>query len=250
MARTQLRIVTWNLHAGVGLDGRLDVGRIAAELAAMQPDVAALQEVDAYRPRTGFAVQWREYARRTGLAAFYGPNLTTVHAPGEAGPPVHPGRWVEQYGNAVLTRLPVRAVELHLLAYRGEGDGYHEQRGCLEVDAGPAVWLCTHWGLHREERAGQSHDIRALAALRAPRPVAVLGDLNAVSVSPEIMPLRQAFLDAGAGAGPTHPADGPRTRIDYCLLPRSWRVLEARVMETSASDHRPLLVVAETDAAG
>lgn len=165
----QLRIVTWNLHAGVGGDGRLDVGRLAREIRSLDADLVALQEVDAYRPRSGFASQWREYGEATGLAAFFGPNLTTVHAPGEAGPPGHPGRWVEQYGNAVLTRLPVRAAELHLLTYRGEGEGYHEQRGCLEIDAGPAVWLCTHWGLHQEERVGQSRDILALAG-RPARP--------------------------------------------------------------------------------
>ena len=246
MVATPLRIVTWNLHAGVGLDGRLDVERLARELAALEPDVAALQEVDAYRPRSGFAAQWREYGRLAGLAAFYGPNLTHVHAPGDEGPPGHAGRWVEQYGNALLTRLPVRAAELHLLTCRSEGDGYHEQRGCLEVDAGPAVWLCTHWGLHQEERSGQSRDLLAVAGRRAPAPVVVLGDLNAVSVSPEVMPLRQAWLDAGAGAGPTHPAGRPQVRIDYCFLPRSWRVLEARVVDTAASDHLPLLVVADT----
>ena len=249
MGTTLLRILTWNLHAGVGIDGRLDVPRVAAEIAALHPDVVALQEVDAYRPRTGLVAQWREYGRLTGLAAFFGPNLTDLREPGaEGGPADHPGRWVEQYGNAVLTRLPVRSVELHLLSYRGDGPGYHEQRGCLEVEAGPAVWLCTHWGLHPEERAGQSRDILALARRRAPAHVAVLGDLNAVSVSPEIMPLRQAFTDAGAGAGPTN--ESPRVRIDYCFLPPAWHVRQARVVDTAASDHRPLLVVAETAEGG
>ncbi len=240
----RLRIVTWNLHGGIGLDGMLDVERIGRELAALEPDVAALQEVDAYRPRSNFVVQWREYGRRTGLAAFYGPNVTSLES-GE-GPPSHPGRWVSQYGNALLTRLPVRSVENHLLTYRAEGEGYKEQRGCLEVEAGPATWLCTHWGLHPEERRHQVQDILALAAARGPGAVAVLGDFNALAVSPEIVPLRAAFLDAAAGAGPTFPADRPQQRIDYCFLPTSWHVVEARVVETSASDHRPVLVVAET----
>lgn len=247
MVATRLRILSWNLHSAVGSDGRLDVERVAAEIAALDPDLAALQEVDAYRGRTGFRAQWREYGRRTGLAALYGPSVTWVHAPGEGGPPGHPGRWVEQYGNAVLTRLPIRAVEQHLLTQGAEGGGDQEQRGCLEVDAGPAVWLCTHWGLERAERAAQARDVLALAARAAPRPVAVLGDLNAVSVSPEVLPLREAFLDAGAGAGPTFPAPQPRTRIDYCFLPKAWRVIGARVVETAASDHRPVLVEVETE---
>lgn len=239
-----LRILTWNLHAGIGSDGRLDVARIAAEITALDPDLVALQEVDAYRPRTGFVAQWRVYGQLTGLNAFFGPNVL-AYGQGE-GPPGHPGRWIEQYGNAVLTKWAARAVENHPLTDSSHGDGDQEPRGCLEVEAGPATWLCTHWGLHPETRRGQSRDVCALAAARAPRPVAILGDLNAASISAEVSPLRTRFLDTGAGAGPTFPAAQPERRIDYCFLPKGWRICTARVLETIASDHRPVLVEAET----
>lgn len=41
------RIVTWNVHRCVGSDRRLDVDRIAAALAQLNPDIVALQELDA-----------------------------------------------------------------------------------------------------------------------------------------------------------------------------------------------------------
>ena len=45
-----MRLVTWNIHGGLGRDGRRDLGRIAALLEDMRSDVAALQEVgDAHR---------------------------------------------------------------------------------------------------------------------------------------------------------------------------------------------------------
>lgn len=246
----RLRLLSWNLHACIGTDGRLDVARIAALICALKPDVAALQELDAYKERTGWINQWRSLGRATGLSAFYGANLMAVaDAPPPNAPAGHPGRWVGQYGVAVLTGLRVRAVENHLLTYRAEGPGYKEQRGCLEVETDVATFLCTHWGLHQEERLGQCRDILALAdaALQVGNPAVVLGDLNAVSIAPEIVPLRERFRDAGAGAGPTIPADGPRQRIDYCFVPRAWRVMEAQVLPTDASDHCGLLVDVETE---
>ncbi len=246
----RLRLMTWNIHIGIGLDGRLDLARVAAEITAQNPDLVALQEVDAYRPRTGLAVQWRELGRLTGMSAFHGAYVTSVHedAPVDAGRV--PARWVEQYGTAVLTRLPVTAVEPHLLTYRSEGEGYKEQRGCLEVETTAFTCLGTHWGLHLEERRGQSADLLRLAerAEAAGRPAVIMGDLNALSVSPEVMPVRQRMLDAGAGAGPTFPADKPERRIDYCFAPKTWRVLQALVVPTEASDHRALVVEVETEA--
>ena len=45
-----MRLVTWNIHGGLGRDGRRDLGRVAALLQDMKCEVAALQEVgDAHR---------------------------------------------------------------------------------------------------------------------------------------------------------------------------------------------------------
>jgi len=246
-----VRLVTWNIRSGHGLDDVCDLGRVAALLAELQPDVVALQEVDAYQSRSGGLAQWRELGRDLGLAAFFGPNEWRLFGrppqPEMAGggtpqPPRRP-----QYGNALLTRLPVTAAENFLLFYRAHGEGYKEQRGCLLVEAGGVAWLCTHWGLHPEERLRQGQELAALVQGQGGRPAVVLGDLNAAPTDPELQPLQALLRDAGAGAGPSFPADRPVQRIDYCLVPPAWRVLEARVVPTTASDHRPLLVVAEPD---
>ena len=97
---------------------------------------------------------------------------------------------------------------------------------------------------------GQMQDLVRLAerAEAAGRPAVIMGDLNSLSVSPEIMPLRARMRDAGAGAGPTFPADQPERRIDYCFVPKAWGVIAAQVVPTSASDHRALVVDIETGA--
>lgn len=243
-----MRLLSWNIHIGIGLDGALDLRRISDLIRRVDPDIAALQEVDAYRSRTHWVNQWRTIGDATGLSAFHGPGYTTDNEvpPPEAdarkGP--HPARWIGQYGNAVLTRLPVRAIENHGLALRPGGTGPIEPRGCLEVTCEGFTLLATHWGLDPAERELQSIDITAIAD-RAAGPVVILGDLNAIETSPEIGRLAARWRDAGASAGATFPADGPHRRIDYCWLPPDWTVKAATVLPTAASDHCPLVVDVE-----
>ena len=42
----RLRVLQWNLHHGVGTDGRYDIARLASWMARMNPDVVTLNEVE------------------------------------------------------------------------------------------------------------------------------------------------------------------------------------------------------------
>jgi endonuclease/exonuclease/phosphatase family metal-dependent hydrolase len=61
-----LRIMTYNVHRCVGADGRADPRRIAEVIAACQPDMVALQELDVGR-------RWGGHRRviREATAALY-----------------------------------------------------------------------------------------------------------------------------------------------------------------------------------
>jgi endonuclease/exonuclease/phosphatase (EEP) superfamily protein YafD len=54
--------------------------------------------------------------------------------------------------------------------------------------------------------------------------------------------LRDTWAECGRGEGLTYPAAEPRKRIDYLFLTDALRCTDARVLETTISDHRPLLV--------
>ena len=41
-----IRVLTWNVHGGVGLDGVRDFSRIVDHIAAIDADIVALQEVE------------------------------------------------------------------------------------------------------------------------------------------------------------------------------------------------------------
>jgi endonuclease/exonuclease/phosphatase family metal-dependent hydrolase len=166
--RYPIRVVTYNIHACVGVDRRYDPARIAAVLHQIDADIACLQEVDVRRGTKLQADQAAYLAESTGCQVILG-----------AGPRGHCGR----FANAILTRFPVaeaRAIDLAV--------SHYEPRAALDAELiiGDRVLrvLATHFGLHAGERRLQAN--RLIAALdepsapgkRAERAVLLVGDLN------------------------------------------------------------------------
>src|SRR5205823_190653 len=142
--RSAVRLVTWNIHGGLGRDGRRDLGRVAALLQDMKGDVAALQEVgDAHRSNveTELADQASWLGRRLGWFVAYGPNLVLRGQP---------------YGNAILSRFPIVHAHNYDLSVPDR-----EPRGCLRADlslpGGQSLHLFDlHLGLSGGERRRQA----------------------------------------------------------------------------------------------
>jgi hypothetical protein len=67
-----LRIMTYNVHSCKGMDGKLDTHRIARLIARAQPDVVALQELDAGRVRSHGMDQAQLIARHLRMADVLG----------------------------------------------------------------------------------------------------------------------------------------------------------------------------------
>ena len=93
-----LRVLTYTLHHGEGVDGKLDLVRLARVITAARADVVALQEVDQKTTRTGGVDQAAELARLTGLHFAYG---KAMDYQGGA------------YGQALLSRWPLAVGRLH-----------------------------------------------------------------------------------------------------------------------------------------
>ncbi len=233
----QLRVLTYNIHHGEGTDGKLDLERIAAVIKSTQADLVALQEVEHETGRTGHVAQADELGRLTGLHAVFGGNID-----------FQGGR----YGNAVLSRFPIRSHSNHLLPRLMEG----EQRGVLEVEiAWPAagdrlVLLATHLD-HRpssDERQQSAEWINKQIADRRDLPAILAGDLNATPDSGPLQTIRRQWTMTNRDPLLTSPAGKPRRQIDYVLVrpAKRWKVTETRVIdEPIASDHRPLLATLE-----
>ncbi|MEM5436207.1 endonuclease/exonuclease/phosphatase family protein [Paraburkholderia diazotrophica] len=227
-----LRIATYNIHGAIGTDGGRSAERIAAVIAELDADVVALQEV----PLGGsFAPNALPILRETtGMEAIAGPTLDT------------PAR---RYGNAILSRLPIRATRALDLSF-----GRREARGALDVDvdvetgrasgaAGALRVVATHLGLSARERRAQ---IRALiAAFDTPRmPVILMGDINEWFVWGHALRMLVTHFRA-APAPRTFPSRFPVFALDRIWMHPASRLLDVHVHRSMlarvASDHLPLV---------
>lgn len=239
MPNDTLRLLTFNIRHGEGLDDRLDLGRIADVIAAQDADVVALQEVDRhFGERSGFADQAWILGRHLQMSAVFGGEVRE--------PPPAPGQPPREYGSAVLSRLPIAAWRfIPLPTWPG-----HEGRGVLFADLVVGEHSVRVGSAHLshedpEPRLAQTRLIRQIIT-DGERPTVLLGDLNAgpddVAIPPLTDVLTDAWATAGTGPGFTFPADHPEVRIDYVLATRDLTVETIEVIDIGiASDHRPLL---------
>lgn len=235
-----LRVLCYNIHWALGMDGEYDVARIAEVIKKEKPDLVALQEVDVGVKRSGRVHEVRELARLTGMAARFGP---TQHYEGGL------------FGNAVLTGLPILDVAIHPLPYtEATPELTTYPRGAIAVtvtapDGKPLRFVSTHFQHNEpEDRVAEARAVNELFAddLRT----ILAGDINAKPDEEPVQILLKQWTNATDDPpSPTVPVKEPKSRIDYIFFrPASAFILkEARVIpEVMASDHRPVFAELET----
>ncbi len=252
---TALRLVTYNIHHGVGGDGRHDLVRLAGLLARSQADVICLQEVDRhFGDRSEQVDQALLLAEALDRELVWGPAID--RPPPVPGAPPAPGAARRQYGNALLSRLPV--LDGAVLALPGDGEPRSAVTALLALDGTAVTVLATHLTTRGpSDRAAQAAAVAGL--LPADGPAVVAGDFNCLPTAAELAPLRARLADGWQQAavrsdragwrfwqrerGLTHPARRPRGRIDQVWVSPQVRVTRAEVLDGSAcSDHHPLQV--------
>jgi endonuclease/exonuclease/phosphatase family metal-dependent hydrolase len=153
-----------------------------------------------------------------------------------------------EYGNALLTRFPVR--EWRNRHYRMLREG--EQRGLLEVELDlngrRLLVLNTHLDFRPEdaERLSNVDEIMAVTKGSDADAVVVCGDFNSLPGSPTHAAMKSAFQDAweavGVGDGFTYASNRPVRRIDYVFHSPGLTPVRAWIPPSLASDHLPLMV--------
>lgn len=156
-----LRIATYNIHRGRGMDRRVRLERIAAVLATIDPDIVALQEV------IGPGLRGPGQAEALGAALGMG----WVMAPTRE-------LRRHQFGNVILSRFPIREhARLDLSWKTCEPRG--SQRVTIELEHGVLQVYNAHLGTALLERRYQAPRLAAwIHDRRVPDPKIVLGDFN------------------------------------------------------------------------
>lgn len=240
-----ISVMTYNVHSCIGVDRRLSPLRIAEVIEHCNPDVVALQELDAGLARTEMVDQAHQIARTLEMSYHF-----------------HAAIQVEEggYGNAILSRWPLSFVKAGALPT----DPVHphfERRGALWVETvveGHRLQiLATHFGLDRRERVLQADAILGPEWLGHPDcqpPMVLCGDFNSIPNSPPYRRLCRHLKDAQRGIRRSHPRGTfpvqlPLMRIDHLFVSNDIKARGISVPRTSltrvASDHLPLVATLE-----
>jgi endonuclease/exonuclease/phosphatase family metal-dependent hydrolase len=218
-------LATYNIHACIGADHRFEPDRIVQVLNELDVDVVALQEVEHHAIDDYDLLDY--LAKKTGLTSIAGPTLL---------------RETRDYGNALLTRLPVvtaRRIDLSLPQRepRGALDVMHDWRGQrLRV-------VATHLGLRPGERRRQVRRLLALFESGCADISVLLGDLNEwILWGRPLRWLRRHF--APTPHPRTYPARFPLVALDRIWVHPRAALTRLGIHDSptarTASDHLPL----------
>lgn len=225
-----LRVMTYNIHFGTNVKGQIDLEALAQLIETSNPDVVGLQEVSRGWIINGSVDMAEWLARRLDMNLVFGP--------------ASDGQW----GNVVLTKLPVSGASVHplptddLLLKRsfehvvlsgGEGQDFN--------------LINTHY--HHLAEGGEVRVLQSEAILdyaAGLQNTILTGDLNAEHGMAEIDMLVDGGFDdvlhlAGVEPGYTNPVPDPTRQIDYVFVTPDWEVDTTFVPYSEASDHLPIV---------
>lgn len=238
-----LQVATWNIFGGRTWDGaRVDLDLTLATLWRLGADLVALQEVDRDLPRSGRVDQARLLGEALGMAWRFAPAL--LGTPG--GPdwrPAEPGSGDPggaAYGIALLSRLPLGAVETVLLSRRGDEEPRVAQVAEVVMGNSRLTVTGTHLSAVPSSGAGQLRALlRRLDGLGGRR--LLLGDLNLCWPLVRVLALPGWRPLVHGGTFRNRPGGGrwPRVQLDHVLAAGRGGPLphRARVVGGPASDH-------------
>ncbi|MBA4147110.1 MAG: endonuclease/exonuclease/phosphatase family protein [Verrucomicrobia bacterium] len=227
------RVMTFNIHHGVGVDGVLDTERIASVIALENADLVGLQEVDRWTTRVNGRDLVQELSDLTGLDfVFYG-------RPYQGG----------QFGNAILSRFPIKSSEERLLPRTTGTELRRAVRAVVVIDGRDFSFWNTHLAASAEDEAERLACVTLFNEWlqQEKAPAVFCGDFNDFPDRNVHLLMKQSWNDVweqvGLGDGFTFPARGPNRRIDYIFTAKEnpIEVFQAAVPYTTASDHLPLI---------
>ncbi len=219
-----IKIMTYNIRYGKGLDDNLNLDRIIEIINNSNAQIIALNEVEKKMPRSQFQNQVEIIAERLDMNYIFGPNIQTG---------------IGGYGNVILTDFPIKKAKNHLLPYKNIGS---EPRGLLEgiikLPTNEKIHVFnTHLTLNIEERQQQLSWIETYLE-NLELPFILMGDFN-------------EELNSIAGLKPlvntkTFPADNPNYGIDLIFSNHNnLKTVESYEINTQASDHLPVFLKLE-----
>ncbi|MEX2046681.1 MAG: endonuclease/exonuclease/phosphatase family protein [Chloroflexota bacterium] len=239
-APAEITVLNYNIHQAIGRDGVPGHGRTAQVIEAAGADIVLLQEVNRVWDLAGGVdtFSWLR-SRFPAYHSAFGP-MHGVH-----------------FGNAIFSRHPIKEWGNERFAVGPSRLPRAFLWAVIETAAGDLLVVTTHLtpydrGDERTERDAQAARLLEFWDVRG-RPMAIFaGDYNDGPDSPAIRrTLAAGLLDVlaerGLGDEPTFHATGtlfaaPSTqKLDYVFISSDIDIVSAKIAQTDASDHLPLV---------
>lgn len=222
---TSLRLMTYNIHRGIGKNGEFSLASTADTIAKAGPDIVALQEVERFSLRTGFKDEIRYLSSKLGMTYAYGKSLNIVTG---------------QYGNSLLSKYPIE--EYSTIKLPSLKEQRTVLRAVIDIDSHRLAVYNVHLGLNENERKEQvAYIVNLLSSEKLD--YVLLGDMN--SSVDKISAFTNVMKDSVEGSGKysqgTIEENNTWKRIDYIFLSKNLKPKNYDVILSDASDHLPVV---------
>lgn len=235
-----IRVMSYNIRIASPPStnwGGTDLAAIAKVIKANNPDLVALQEVDAFTERSGkTSDQAKELGEMTGMHYFFAKAVD---------------RSGGDYGVAVLSRYPIVESEAYRLPPLPGSEG--EVRGLAFIVVKPfgnnqkVGFISTHLD-HKsdDDRRFQAQKVLEISAKHKKLPIILGADLNMEANNKVMEVIKSKYFMNCSDCPLTFPETNPRVTIDYLLsnkvASKRFKVENYRTIEEKyASDHLPLM---------
>jgi endonuclease/exonuclease/phosphatase family metal-dependent hydrolase len=235
----RVRLLTYNVHACVGMDGQLSPERIARVIAQTGANIVCLQELDVFRHRSGKRDQAHAIARYLEMNFEF-----------------HPAWHLEEekFGNAILTQFPMRIIEAkglhHHKADRSRRSGLWAE---IDINDQTSIQVInTHMSIYPQEQLIQAQQLMEewVEPARLLGPVVLCGDFNTRPNSAAHKVFAKTMFDVESfdtnRPRSTYFSPFPLRRLDHIFVTEELSVQNTQVIETRlakvSSDHLPLSI--------
>jgi endonuclease/exonuclease/phosphatase family metal-dependent hydrolase len=232
----RLKVMSYNVHWGVPNGRRLDA--VAKTIAASGADVAGVQELRRFTAKAKFGnyrCEDQPHRLARALEELTGQKWhwafvanTTKRLTRQC---AHLAGTARQEGVAIFSRYPIVAQDGYRLAYEKS-----LAKAVVEVPGAGRVTVYTvHFTFNSVgKRVTQARQVAGIIAGGGGEAAFLTGDLNDQPGDPPVRILTGVLKDAGGGAT-------RNSKLDYVMYRGGARFESVRVIQSSASDHRPIV---------
>lgn len=232
-----VKVMTYNIYGARASSGSpADLNAIAKVINDQKPDLVALQEVDVFTSRTGKTVhQARDLAALTGMEWFF------TKAIDQGG---------GEYGDAVLSRLPIKETKRYALPVADGVGGEFRSVAVIKVNKeGKDFYFASTHLDHlaiEDSRILQAQTLKGIVnEINTNGGLILAGDLNATPDSKTIG-IMKSYLNLGClqQCPLTYPSDKPGKTIDYITFSPTNKFSVNSYLAIpylAASDHAPVV---------